>query len=650
MYFEAIVPPPPSPSPPPALSLLTAQNPVPLNTEFVVGGYDKLRDGGGGTFIWIPVDTTVTPLPPEDLGIIFWGADPNGYFMRIYSGPINVRWFGAKGDADRYPLHDDTTAVNRARASEAFANNGTLYFPKGTYMGAFVFDFDPLFSPPLNGINVVGDGRGTILKYQVDSNGNPTGKPVVTLGYRSWNHTAFPNWVWARVSNLTILGGPDPRLGGVPPSNGVEFANPGDPSLNDASGGWVLERVTFTKCKYGVYKKGSLGNHFIDCTWNGNEVGVWAETAPLLGANGASDRYSGGSFENCSTACLQYIGSAPQLIIDGAVFEYNHTAWAISIKLSGEARMLQCAICIRNVWFEGNGDFATKTGGDFEFEGVRSVRIDDTGITGRIRLVDSSVNLYNCKLDSDAGGILSGDHYVDDRSSLVAYEHRYLTYPTSKVFVNSISYDGSQDILGQGWQPTSVWGPLRSVVSTRRNIVASNHFDDAAHPESFTYLPFPPGTDTTVATISSMRVLGKGSGKLQMRPDRIRGDNNAGVLRAGAPRYVVWSMHTFLETPVPDGYTEDQVYGELTSTNRDLQYGINLGRFYFKHNQWACSYGMKLVSPGNDNLTLWLDFQSEFDGMTTFYITDYQIVEFASLHDANAFVNSREFATYTARE
>ncbi|MBS1616111.1 MAG: hypothetical protein JST06_08355, partial [Bacteroidetes bacterium] len=69
----------------------------------------------------------------------------------------NVRWFGAKGDG----LHDDTTAVHAARDSVAFANNGTLYFPVGRYMGKFKFEFEGLLD--YNEINITGDGHGSVL-------------------------------------------------------------------------------------------------------------------------------------------------------------------------------------------------------------------------------------------------------------------------------------------------------------------------------------------------------------------------------------------------------------------------------------------------------------------------------------------------------
>lgn len=80
MYFPSIVG---------SLGLVNQGFPVPLNTEFIVGGFYAPGDGGGGTFIWIP------PIPSgfsPDGGITFLATNDNqGYFKRIYSGPINSR-------------------------------------------------------------------------------------------------------------------------------------------------------------------------------------------------------------------------------------------------------------------------------------------------------------------------------------------------------------------------------------------------------------------------------------------------------------------------------------------------------------------------------------------------------------------------------
>ncbi len=64
----------------------------------VVGGYYAPNDGGGGLFYWsndtaTPDDggTVIVPAPPT-------GGVRTGCWRRIFSGPFNVKWFGARGD------------------------------------------------------------------------------------------------------------------------------------------------------------------------------------------------------------------------------------------------------------------------------------------------------------------------------------------------------------------------------------------------------------------------------------------------------------------------------------------------------------------------------------------------------------------------
>ena len=169
--------------------------PTPIE-EFVVAGYYTSGDGGGGTFTWVPNPLPPTPPPADDGGIIIVSTalSSSGYFKRLYSGPINVRWFGAKGDG----VTNDTAAVHAARDSEAFANNGTIYFPKGVYCGLFDFTY---VNSNRNEYNIVGDGQGTVLKgfWEADPPSVPD-IPVLRLGFRD------PHWAWAKVTDLTIDG------------------------------------------------------------------------------------------------------------------------------------------------------------------------------------------------------------------------------------------------------------------------------------------------------------------------------------------------------------------------------------------------------------------------------------------------------------
>ena len=121
----------------PTIASFLSTIPFPVTPgEFIIGGYFSPGDGGGGTFIWVPIipGGSIMP-PPEDLGIIFYHPSDttpspgyNGYFKRIYSGPVNVRWFGAiMGGGGS--ITDVTPYFDAARDS-AFTKDGTIYFPE----------------------------------------------------------------------------------------------------------------------------------------------------------------------------------------------------------------------------------------------------------------------------------------------------------------------------------------------------------------------------------------------------------------------------------------------------------------------------------------------------------------------------------------
>lgn len=417
---------------------------VPANTEFVVAGYHAQGDGDGGTFVWVP--NSVNVLSPDD-GIVFSPHSScldygSGHFKRLYSGPINVRWFGAKGDG----VTDDTAAVHAARDAYAFSNNGTLYFPIGVYLGAFVFEF--VSKTTNNEFNLIGDGHGSVLKSNGTSGYNGLNNPVLLLGFRDWY------WMWARVSNLRIDGSyqtPANRF-----SYGVTYGTT-NPADTMAAGRWIFERVFFENCDRGVFKPtGNIGNHYIDCSWFGNTWGVYANGSESFQMHSGCDRYTGGHFTRSDEACIRYADDSitgGQIIIDGTVFEGNKKH-AISIFFNGDGLMPQNSISLRNVWFENNG---SQGGFDLYLEGVRSVRIED-GFIPTMQLKASSVSMFNCRHDDDFNYNHPTSRLVmDDKSSLVAYEHRYPTYPGNKIFVNSISYDATFERTNS-YGVSSVWG------------------------------------------------------------------------------------------------------------------------------------------------------------------------------------------------
>lgn len=98
-------------------------------------------DGGGGDWYWDADDSSST----DNVGTVLGSGQ--GRWKRLYSGALNVRWFGAKGDGDETPMTvssyrvivDHTTqthdgnAINQCIRANRARGGGGIYFPSGTY-------------------------------------------------------------------------------------------------------------------------------------------------------------------------------------------------------------------------------------------------------------------------------------------------------------------------------------------------------------------------------------------------------------------------------------------------------------------------------------------------------------------------------------
>ncbi|WP_176706346.1 right-handed parallel beta-helix repeat-containing protein [Paenibacillus hemerocallicola] len=104
-----------------------------------------VRDAGQeGHFRYDPADTTSA----DNTGTVLVAG--SGYrFKRLYSGALNVKWFGAKGDGSS----DDAAAIQAA--VDAAQNRGdTLYFPTADYM----ITVPIVIGASKRSIRIVGDG------------------------------------------------------------------------------------------------------------------------------------------------------------------------------------------------------------------------------------------------------------------------------------------------------------------------------------------------------------------------------------------------------------------------------------------------------------------------------------------------------------
>lgn len=115
-------------------------------------GYYAEGDGGGGWWYWADSSTDTA----NDGTIVQATGVTTGRWKRVYDGAINVKWFGAKGDA----ATDDTTYIQAA--IDATAAGGSLYFPPGSYKITSVLTRDA------SAINIHGDVFGSIIYTTAD--------------------------------------------------------------------------------------------------------------------------------------------------------------------------------------------------------------------------------------------------------------------------------------------------------------------------------------------------------------------------------------------------------------------------------------------------------------------------------------------------
>ena len=94
---------------------------IEANATVELLGYYSKSDGGGGTFYW-----DSTSIEDDNGGTIIEATGVvDGRWIRKYSGAVNVKWFGAKGDG----VTDDTAAIQKALDSTSEA----VWFSDGEY-------------------------------------------------------------------------------------------------------------------------------------------------------------------------------------------------------------------------------------------------------------------------------------------------------------------------------------------------------------------------------------------------------------------------------------------------------------------------------------------------------------------------------------
>lgn len=161
------------------------------NQTVILSGYYSPSDGGGGEFSYSFGRPAGTYSDNSGTIIVPTGGNGSSAWIRNISGPINVRWFGAKGDGTT----NDSPAISAAIASVGTSNG--LCVPAGTYVTNssltfsqnVIIEFGAIFKVP-TGIKLTFNNGIVAERYQIFSI-TGTGSVVFNeerqvVGYPEW--------------------------------------------------------------------------------------------------------------------------------------------------------------------------------------------------------------------------------------------------------------------------------------------------------------------------------------------------------------------------------------------------------------------------------------------------------------------------------
>jgi len=103
---------------------------APENGEYIYLSYHTTEgDGGHGVFRGVTGALSGTYTDDNGITIVPTGGNGSAAWIREFSGAVNVKWVGAKGNG----ATDDTTAIQSAIDYVASNGGGVVFFPQGEY-------------------------------------------------------------------------------------------------------------------------------------------------------------------------------------------------------------------------------------------------------------------------------------------------------------------------------------------------------------------------------------------------------------------------------------------------------------------------------------------------------------------------------------
>jgi hypothetical protein len=355
----------------------------------IAAGMDSANDGGGGLFLYHSASTKtaddVTVITP-DSGI--------GRWERVFSGPVDVRWFGAKGGG---------TTPDHAAIQNALCTKRDVYLPRQSseyrientlkfYSGQRILGDAKVFSPNGGGTKIVYYGTGSAFAPDDPTDTRDVtfqdltidNKNVYTPGANSigidFEGTSYSQVIRCslRRHNIAVRG-----LQGI---SAHGYYN-------------KVEDCEIASCEYGVHLGTAanswriLGGRFKSC----GVAGVWVKSA--------SGNHISSTFETCGVG-VRFICGASRNFVIGSYFE----------KSTCGAVVFDCG-AVYNVElankFSDSMDYVRDNDGTNLSQSVRVVAVPAT-VTG---YANGRNLIYNgdFEVDSNGDGIADGLQLLRDK-------------------------------------------------------------------------------------------------------------------------------------------------------------------------------------------------------------------------------------------
>lgn len=241
-----------------ALKALSVTGLGSASTVSVLGYYVE-GDGGGGLFRYDPSSSAT-----DNGGTVIAPNSGSGRWLRVLaSGPISVRWFGAKGDGatnDAPPIQAAINYLVPSGANYAAYQGGTVFFPKSEYLVNANLKLR-------SGIRLQGEGWASVLR-------GSTGCTAVVEAEVSADYSTVQG---ASIEDLTIDGTnwTDGRVG--------LYMTPQPGTGSRSSRNNFLRGVQFNMCGIGLKLINDQGINVTSCYFVNNDWGCTLTDNAQLG-------------------------------------------------------------------------------------------------------------------------------------------------------------------------------------------------------------------------------------------------------------------------------------------------------------------------------------------------------------------------------